>query len=587
MSILVELNEKIRNAFLECGYEVDGKLVTLSDRPDLSQFQSNTAFIVAKKNGINPVRLSEEVIKKLENDTDLSKVFVAGPGFINVVLDNNFLSSYIERNFSKIDLTKYNCDKKKIIIDYGGPNVAKPLHVGHLRPAIIGEGLKRLSRELGNEIIGDVHLGDWGRQMGLVISEIKLRQPNLIYFDDQYSGEYPDCCPVTVEELNELYPTANCAAKNDEARMEEARNATFILQNKDHKNHRGYYELWKQLVKTSVSDLKKTYEKLDIHFDLWRGESDCNNSIPKLLEILSEKNMIETSDGATVVYVNEEGDKVDYPPVILKTKNNTVGYQTTDLATIYERLEEFDPDEIWYVVDARQKLHFDQIFRVAYRSGMVDESKKLVFIGFGTMNGTDGKPFKTRDGGVMRLSELLDITENKAFEKITNTSIEKSEKQEIACLVADASLKYADAISNRLTDYVFDIDKFTDNNGKTGPYILYSQVRIQSLLEKANVQGIKEGNLLAPSSKEELNVMLEIIKLPDVIISAYNNKSLLEIADFLFYLNSSFNNLYNNCRILDEKNIERRASLLKLIRIVGDINKKLLYIMSVRIPKRM
>lgn len=587
MSILVELNEKIRNAFLECGYEVDGKLVTLSDRPDLSQFQSNTAFIVAKKNGINPVKLSEEVIKKLENDTDLSKVFVAGPGFINVVLDNNFLSSYIERNFSKIDLTKYNCDKKKIIIDYGGPNVAKPLHVGHLRPAIIGEGLKRLSRELGNEIIGDVHLGDWGRQMGLVISEIKLRQPNLIYFDDQYSGEYPDCCPVTVEELNELYPTANCAAKNDEARMEEARNATFILQNKDHKNHRGYYELWKQLVKTSVSDLKKTYEKLDIHFDLWRGESDCNNSIPKLLEILSEKNMIETSDGATVVYVNEEGDKVDYPPVILKTKNNTVGYQTTDLATIYERLEEFDPDEIWYVVDARQKLHFDQIFRVAYRSGMVDESKKLVFIGFGTMNGTDGKPFKTRDGGVMRLSELLDITENKAFEKITNTSIEKSEKQEIACLVADASLKYADAISNRLTDYVFDIDKFTDNNGKTGPYILYSQVRIQSLLEKANVQGIKEGNLLAPSSKEELNVMLEIIKLPDVIISAYNNKSLLEIADFLFYLNSSFNNLYNNCRILDEKNIERRASLLKLIRIVGDINKKLLYIMSVRIPKRM
>ncbi len=587
MSILVELNEKIRNAFLECGYEVDGKLVTLSDRPDLSQFQSNTAFIVAKKNGINPVKLSEEVIKKLENDTDLSKVFVAGPGFINVVLDNNFLSSYIERNFSKIDLTKYNCDKKKIIIDYGGPNVAKPLHVGHLRPAIIGEGLKRLSRELGNEIIGDIHLGDWGRQMGLVISEIKLRQPNLIYFDDQYSGEYPDCCPVTVEELNELYPTANCAAKNDEARMEEARNATYILQNKDHKNHRGYYELWKQLVKTSVSDLKKTYEKLDIHFDLWRGESDCNNSIPKLLEILSEKNMIETSDGATVVYVNEEGDKVDYPPVILKTKNNTVGYQTTDLATIYERLEEFDPDEIWYVVDARQKLHFDQIFRVAYRSGMVDESKKLVFIGFGTMNGTDGKPFKTRDGGVMRLSELLDITENKAFEKITNTSIEKSEKQEIACLVADASLKYADAISNRLTDYVFDIDKFTDNNGKTGPYILYSQVRIQSLLEKANVQGIKEGNLLAPSSKEELNVMLEIIKLPDVIISAYNNKSLLEIADFLFYLNSSFNNLYNNCRILDEKNIERRASLLKLIRIVGDINKKLLYIMSVRIPKRM
>lgn len=587
MSILVELSEKIRNAFLECGYEVDGKLVTLSDRPDLSQFQSNTAFIVAKKNGINPVKLSEEVIKKLENDTDLSKVFVAGPGFINVVLDNNFLSSYIERNFSKIDLTKYNCDKKRIIIDYGGPNVAKPLHVGHLRPAIIGEGLKRLSRELGNEIIGDVHLGDWGRQMGLVISEIKLRQPNLIYFDDQYSGEYPDCCPVTVEELNELYPTANCAAKNDEARMEEARNATFILQNKDHKNHRGYYELWKQLVKTSVSDLKKTYEKLDIHFDLWRGESDCNNSIPKLLEILSEKNMIETSDGATVVYVNEEGDKVDYPPVILKTKNNTVGYQTTDLATIYERLEEFDPDEIWYVVDARQKLHFDQIFRVAYRSGMVDESKKLVFIGFGTMNGTDGKPFKTRDGGVMRLSELLDITENKAFEKITNISIEKSEKQEIACLVADASLKYADAISNRLTDYVFDIDKFTDNNGKTGPYILYSQVRIQSLLEKANVQGIKEGNLLAPSSKEELNVMLEIIKLPDVIISAYNNKSLLEIADFLFYLNSSFNNLYNNCRILDEKNIERRASLLKLIRIVGDINKKLLYIMSIRIPKRM
>lgn len=584
MSLIEELNEIVKTAFYENGYNVEGKVIKISDRPDLSQFQCNTAFEKAKELRENPRKIAENIIEKLKDNNIFKEVSVAGPGFINITISDEYLTNYINTNFKEIKLENYNKNKKKIIVDYGGPNVAKPLHVGHLRPAIIGEGLKRLAKELGNDVIGDVHLGDWGRQMGMIISEIKHRQPNLVYFDENYTGEYPEKSPVNVDELNEIYPVATAKAKEDEDRMEEAREATSILQN-DYKNgHKGYYELWKKLVEVSVEDLLKSYNKLDVHFELWRGESNCHKSIPKLIEKLEEKGLLKDSEGAKIIDVSEENDTIDMPPIIVKTKSDSVGYQTTELATLYERMEEFNPDEIWYVVDGRQELHFKQVFRAAYKSEIVKKDTNLYHIGFGTMNGKDGKPFKTREGGVMRLSELLEITEKAALSKI-NSNVEN--KEEIARIIADAAIKYADAISNRTTDYIFDVDKFTDNTGKTGPYVLYSAVRIRSLMNKAKENNIIENVVISPTSKEELNLMLEIIKFPDIVLEAYKNKSLSEIANYLFDLNSAYNNFYNNCRILSEQNTEKQSSWLRLSDIVGKINDKLLNIMAIEIPEKM
>jgi len=420
--------------------------------------------------------------------------------------------------------------------------------------------------------------------MGMIISEIKYRYPDLVYFDKDYTGEYPNESPVTVDDLNEIYPTATAKAKEDEDRMEEAREATSILQNEYKEGHKGYYELWKKLVEISVEDLKKSYDKLDVHFELWRGESDCHKSIPKMIEELEKNNLLKDSDGAKIIEVSEEGDTTEIPPVIVRTKSDSVGYQATELATIYERMEEFNPDEIWYVVDGRQELHFKQVFRAAYKSGIVKEDTLLYHAGFGTMNGSDGKPFKTRDGGVMRLSELLELTEKAALNKM-NPEIEN--KEEIATIIADGAIKYADAISNRTTDYVFDVDKFTDNQGKTGPYVLYSAVRINSLLNKAQNNNIKIGKLVNTNTPDEKLLMLEIIRLPDIILDAYNRKSLSEIVNYLFDLNSAYNNFYNNYRILSEEDITKQESWMKLSYIVGEINKKLLYIMAIKIPERM
>ena len=584
MSLLEEINEIVKQAFIECGYNAEGKLVKISDRPDLSQFQCNAAFEKAKELKTNPREVANKIVENLKENKIFKEVSIAGPGFINFVLDDEFLKNHIEEKYSNFEISDFAKSKKKIFVDYGGPNVAKPLHVGHLRPAIIGESLKRLAKELGNDVIGDVHLGDWGRQMGMIISEIKHRMPDLVYFDENYTGEYPNESPVTVDSLNEIYPTATAKAKADENRMEEAREATSILQNENKKGHRGYYALWQQLVKVSVEDLKKSYEKLDVHFELWRGESDCHKSIPKMLKLMQEKNLISESEGATIINVEEPTDTVPMPPVIIKTKSDSVGYQATDLATLYERMQEFNPDEVWYVVDGRQELHFKQIFRTAYKSGIVNDDTVLYHAGFGTMNGKDGKPFKTRDGGVMRLSELLELTEQAAMKKMSH-DIEN--KEETAAIIADAAIKYADAITNRTTDYIFDIDKFTDNTGKTGPYTLYTVVRINSLLKKAEENNISESNLIVPSTKEELNIMLEIEKLPEVILDAYNNKSLSEIVNYLFSLNSTYNNFYNNCKILAETDSKKQGSWLKLTRIVGEINKKLLYIMAIKVPEKM
>ena len=585
MTLIKEINEIFLKAFKNAEYEVEGDIVKKSNRPDLSQFQCNSAFELAKKYRDNPRNIATKVIENIEENNKIEAVTVEGPGFINIVVKDEYIAEKINQVQEEIQLGN------KIIIDYGGPNVAKPLHVGHLRSAIIGEGLKRLAKKLGNEVIGDIHLGDWGRQMGLVICEIKERMPELVYFDVNYTGEYPEESPVTAKELEEIYPIANTKAKENPEKMEEAREATAILQNENREGHRGYYALWQRLVKVSINEMKKDYNRLNVEFDLWKGESDSNDTIPEVIEFFNKKGLLKESQGATIVEVEEETDSAPVPPVIIKTQNDSVGYQATDLATIIERMKEYNPNEIWYVVDARQALHFKQIFRAAYKSELVPAETKLEFFGFGTMNGKDGKPFKTRDGGVMRLTQLLDTAKEVAKEKITDEKFKgytEQEKDEIAETIAMASIKYADAVSDRLTDYIFDVDKFTEAQGKTGPYILYTTVRIKSLITKAQELGIEEsGRVLAPQNDIERQLMIKMLEKNEVLLSAYNNKSLTEIAEYLYDLNALYSNFYNNNKILVEENESQKKSWIKLSEKVKVINEELLDILSIKVPERM
>jgi len=589
MSLMNYLNDLVKQSFSNNGYTIESKAIKLSDRPDLSQFQCNEAFEIAKATRQNPRVVAEKIAAELRQNPVFKDVSVAGPGFINISLSDTFLANYIQE-MSIDPKMGIRADKpKKILIDYGGANVAKPLHVGHLRSAIIGEGLKRLAKELGHDVIGDVHLGDWGRPLGIVISEIKRRNPELVYFDENYTGEYPSESPVTMDDLNEIYPTASAAAKEDEERMREAREATAILQNEDRPGHRGYYALWQHIINESIKDLKQSYDKLGVNFELWRGESDCIKSIPEMMDIFAKKNLLRQSNGATVMDVDEPTDSSPVPPLILKTQSDSVGYQTTELATIYERVKEFEPDEIWYVVDGRQEMHFKQVFRGSYKSGIVPEDIKLRFIGFGTMNGKDGKPFKTRDGGVMKLSDLLELVQKSSEKRLEESGVQFSEeeKKDSAYKIADATIKYADALSNRETDYIFDIDKFVETQGKTGPYILYSAVRINSLLKKALEQGIEPGKIQEPSKNEERMLMLTISRLPDIVDMAFENKSLTEIANYLYELNSAYNSFYNTTKVIGEQDKDKQKSWIQLSSMVGKINKKLLDTMAIEEPERM
>lgn len=591
MSIMNYLNEVVKKSFAESGYETnEKKIIKLSDRPDLSQFQCNEAFNIAKALKQNPRNISEKITQSLKQNSIFKDVSVAGPGFINITLSDTFIANYIQEMSIDPQIGIRAQNPKKILIDYGGANVAKPLHVGHLRSAIIGEGLKRLAKELGHEVIGDVHLGDWGRPLGVVISEIKRRNPDLIYFDPNYEGEYPKESPVTMDDLNEIYPTASAAVKESQERMIEARDATAILQDEKKVGHRGYYALWKHIVNESIKDLKKSYDNLGVNFELWRGESDCFKSIPEMMKLLDNKGLIRESDGATIMDVEEPDDSTAVPPLILRTQSGSVGYQTTELATIYERIKEFQLDEIWYVVDGRQEMHFKQVFRGAYKSGIVPQDVKLRFIGFGTMNGKDGKPFKTRDGGVMKLADLLQLVKESAKTKLEENglqNIKDEEKDKTAYIISDATIKYADALSNRETDYIFDIDKFTESQGKTGAYILYSAVRINSLLRKAVDKGIEGGKINKPTKDEERMLMLTIARLPDIVDAAFDNKSLTEIANYLYELNSAYNTFYNSTRIIDEGDEVKRSSWIQLSSMVAKINKKLLDVMSIEEPERM
>lgn len=574
--------EKLKEIIIKCGYTIDNVSIVPSVKPELGQFQFNGVMELAQRNKINPRIIADAIVQKMNGDEDYKNVNVAGPGFINISFSDKELSNYLEYLRTHITEKTKKDENKKIIIDYGGPNVAKTLHVGHLRSANIGEALKRLSKELNCEVISDIHLGDWGRPMGLIMLELKEKHPDWVYFDENYKGEYPSECPISNSDLEKMYPVASNKAKEDEEYLEEARNITTKLQQKQ----KGYYELWKQIVKISTSEIKHLYDKLNVSFDLWNGESDADEYISEVINYLKDKGLAYESDGALVMDVSLPDDTAVVPPLLLVKSNGAISYEMTDLATLWERVKNYSPDEIWYVVDKRQDLHFEQVFRAAYKSGIVPKNIKLEFIGFGTMNGKDGKPFKTRDGGVMSLSNLIDAVKSATLNKL-NPSITGKDRDEISDVLAVGALKYADLLPNRSTDYIFDEEKFCDFNGKTGIYILYSIVRIRSLLAKAKEQNIDIGPIKQLTCDSDRNIAIKIPEIFSILDKSFRIKSLNDIAEYLYQLINVFNNFYTSNRILTENDELTRESWLGLAELVYNISFKLINILGIEEPRKM
>ena len=574
------LEQKIKNKMQEIGYLVEDCLLNPSNRPDLGDYQYNGAMSLAKIYHDNPMNIATKIKDSIKDFSELKSVSVANPGFINIKLSDEFLIEFANETLKDIT-SNYNLGiNKTIFLDYGGPNVAKVLHVGHLRSANIGQALNNLCKAVGCTTISDIHLGDWGRPMGMVILEIKTRYPNLAYFQDDYNGEDVDF-NLTNEDLLELYPTATTKAKENESIMEEARKINLELQNK----HKGYYALWQKIVKVSVDEIKKIYQDLNVDFDLWEGESDNSLYMDELFNYLYGKNIIEKSNGAEVINVLEETDNKEIPPLILVKSNGAISYEATDLAAIWERVHKYKLDEIWYIVDKRQELHFTQVFRAAQKSDIVKDNTKLIFNGFGTMNGPDGKPFKTRDGGVMPLKDLLDSV-TKVCSKRLMESIQEN-RNEIAKTIAVAAIKYADLLPNRTTDYNFDIEKFTDLNGKTGTYLLYSCVRMNSLLKKAIEQQNNFKDIKILTTENERKILLAMLDLKRIIKRSFENRSLNEICEYLYKITNIYNNFYAENKVLTEENANIKTSWLALTKLIYDNNKYLLNILGINIPEKM
>lgn len=581
MSIIKKLEEEICEKINKLGYHLDQVTLNTSSRKEFGEYQINDAMNLGKELKKNPREIAEEIVACLKKDSRLINLNIAGPGFINLSLSEDF---YIEAINEMIDNIENNIDKiesKKIMMDYGGANIAKTLHVGHLRSANIGEALKRLTKLLGNEVISDVHFGDIGRQSGMVIYELKERYPNLNYFDENHTGEY-DELPITEKDLQEIYPTASQKAKENESIMNEVHEITKKIE----ENDPAYTTLWNKIKDLSIKDIKGIYKRLNTTFDLWEGETDCYPYIPKVIEILKEKNLIYESEGAMVVDTIEETDKEPMPPLVVLKGNGGTVYQTRELATILSREERFSPDEIWYFTDNRQELYFKQVFRVAKKSGIALDKTELKFFGFGTMNGTDGKPFKTRSGGVMNLVDLIEMVKDETRKRMNIEMVGEDNLEEVAEIVAIAALKYADFLPYRSKDYIFDVNKFVDLEGKTGPYLLYSTVRMKSLLNKANYKVTKEEekSLSNETDKEVIQVLL---KLPVVLKKAYEEKSLNEIAEYLYKLTSTYNKFYSENHILTCENTALKNAWLSLTQIVYDTNTLLLNTLGIDIPEKM
>ena len=592
--ILDLITDEVTKAFTDCGYDAKYGKVTLSNRPDPCEYQCNGAMAAAKEYKKAPFMIADEVAAKLAEASMFSMTESVKPGFLNLKLDEAFLASYVadmQKDEGRFGYEKAK-NPKTIMIDYGGPNVAKPLHVGHLRSAIIGESIKRIGKFAGHKVIGDVHLGDWGLQMGLIITELKLRQPDLVYFDENFEGEYPKEAPFTISELEEIYPTASKKSKEDEAYKEAAMQATYELQN----GRKGYQALLSHILNVSVTDLKKNYENLNVSFELWKGESDAQPYIPAMVQKMKDDGFAYVSDGALVVDVKEDTDTKEIPPCMILKSDGASLYNTTDLATIVWREEDYDPDEIIYVVDKRQELHFVQVFRCARKTGLVKPETELKFLGFGTMNGKDGKPFKTRDGGVMRLEYLVSEIDNEMLKKITenqkskeNLGISEEEAKETAKTVALAAIKYGDLSNQASKDYIFDIDRFTSFEGNTGPYILYTIVRIKSILHKYHDLGKSaEGAVITSAhSESEKNLMLEISKFNAVIDGAFADTAPHKICSYIYDLANAFNSFYHETKIMSEEDETVQKSYIRLLELTKSVLETSIDLLGFSAPERM
>lgn len=581
MNFLKEQEAFIKKILEDKGYTPKIVTLTPSARPDLGEFQYNGIMALASQNHENPRELAQAVTEELKKSNDYEEVSVAGPGFINITLKQETLLKVGENLLTEKKYVEKK-EPKRIIIDYGGPNVAKVLHVGHLRSANIGEALKRLGRTFGYEVIGDIHLGDYGLQMGMIMLEIKTRYPHLSCFQKDFQEEYVKDLPITNEDLIDLYPIASKKAKENEEILEQARQITYLLQ----QNHPGYKALWRSIMDLSLKDIKDIYKTLHVDFDLWQGESDVEKYIPEMMEYLNKKNIVKDSEGARIIEVSKDTDKLEVPPLLLVKSNKTVSYETTDLATLWEREKDYHPDEVWYVADKRQELHFTQVFRAAWDSFIIPDTTKLEFIGFGTMNGKDGRPFKTRAGGVMSLRELMNIVASETNKNII-PSIVGEERENLSKIIATGTIKFADLLSHRATDYIFDPEKFCDATGKTGPFILYSTVRMRSLLQKAKKEQVDEMHFNEIKGTSDKKVLLHLLNLPKVLENALEEKSLHEITDYLYNLNNLYNNFYSENRILTEENINLRNTWIALTQVIYEINQFLLDILAIEIPERM
>ncbi|MCI5585930.1 MAG: arginine--tRNA ligase [Lachnospiraceae bacterium] len=585
--ILDLISEEMQQAFEAAGYDAALGKVALSNRPDLCEYQCNGAMAGAKQYKKAPLVIAADVAGQLADSRVFSSVEAVLPGFLNCKVKPSFLNAYLQemREDEKFGLEGAK-EPETIIIDYGGPNVAKPLHVGHLRSAIIGESVKRILRYMGHKVIGDIHLGDWGLQMGLIITEVKERQPGLVYFDESYTREYPKEPPFTIGELEEIYPTASAKSKEDADYKAKAMEATFKLQS----GVPGYRALWKHILNVSVEDLKKNYANLKVDFDLWNGESDVHDRIPGMVDYMKKEGYAHLSEGALVVEVKEETDTKEIPPCMILKSDGAALYNTTDLATIMERMEVIKPDTIIYVVDKRQDLYFEQVFRCARKTRLVKEDTRLYFLGFGTMNGKDGKPFKTREGGVMRLENLLKEIDEEMYRKITdNREVDETEARKTARQVALAAVKYGDLSNQASKDYIFDVERFTSFEGDTGPYILYTIVRIKSILRKYQEQGgdVSKAQLKEIAGDSEKSLVMEVAKFNTMIEAAATEIAPHKVCAYIYDLSNAFNKFYHETRILGEEDEEKRAGYIALLSLCLDILETCIDLLGFDAPEKM
>lgn len=585
--LLSLITDKVTKAFVAKGYDTKYGKVSISNRPDLCEYQCNGGLAAAKEYHMAPIMIAQRVQEVLVEDEMFEKVEAVKPGFLNINISSEYLANYLV-NMQKY--SRYGYDKvtqpKTIIIDYGGANVAKPLHVGHLRPAIIGESIKRIHRLAGHKVLGDVHLGDWGLPMGLVMTELKARKPELPYFDPNFEGEYPETAPFTTEELEEIYPYASKLSKEDAAYKEEAMAATVYIQS----GEPGYTALLHQILKVSIADLKKNYGNLNVDFDLWLGESDAQPYIPPMIKQMIADGYAHESEGALVIDVKKESDTKEVPPCLIQKGDGASLYATTDLATLVQRMKDYQPDEVLYVVDKRQEMHFTQVFRAAKKTTIVPEKTELKFLGFGTMNGTDGKPFKTRDGGVMRLEAMIEQISNEMYRKITdNHIVEEEEGRKIAKIVGLAALKYGDLSNQASKDYVFDMERFTSFEGNTGPYLLYTIVRMKSILKKYKEAGKNSDlyTILPARTKSEKALMRQIVMYNTTMEVASIEEAPHKVCSYIYDLANAFNHFYHETKIITEEDDRLQGSYIRLLELTEGIMETCIDVLGFEAPDKM